>query len=57
MATVEISHIEIMALKKLAIINGALAQSISGQARIEQNALLRVLVEVLARADIAKETA
>ncbi|RWO23314.1 hypothetical protein [Mesorhizobium sp.] len=53
MATIEITPVEVLALKKLALINGALAQSISGQARIEQTALLRVLVDVLARADLA----
>jgi hypothetical protein len=59
MAAVEISFIEMMALKKLALINGALAQSLKDHgARREQNALLSVLVEVVNRADLAntKET-
>lgn len=57
MAAVEISFIEMMALKKLALINGALAQSLKDQgARREQNALLSVLVEVVNRADLANQT-
>lgn len=47
-----------MALKKLALINGALAQSLNdATARREQTALTRVLVDVAARADLANETA
>lgn len=56
MANIEISPIEVLALKKLALINGALAQSISGQARIEQTALLRVLMDVTTRADLANQS-
>lgn len=52
MAAVEISPIEALALKKLAVINGALAKSISGQAAVEQLALTRVLIEVVNRADV-----
>ena len=56
MATVEISFIEMMALKKLAIINGALAESLNNRtARSEQQALLRVLVEVVRRAELDDE--
>lgn len=47
MAMIDISLFELMALKKLAVINGALAKSISGQAAVEQMALTRVLVEVV----------
>lgn len=57
MATIEINPIEILALKKLAVINGALAKSLSGQASREQTALLSVLVEVLNRADLANRMA
>lgn len=53
MALIEITNIEALALKKLALINGALVQMISGQAREEQTALLRVLMAVVARADLA----
>lgn len=54
MATIEVSPIEVLALKKLALINGALAQSLSNQtARREQTALLRVLMDVASRADLA----
>lgn len=57
MAAVEISPIEVLALKKLAVINGALAKSLNNpSARREQNALLSVLMDVTARADLANET-
>jgi hypothetical protein len=51
---IEISRIEILALKKLALINNALAISLRDEpARAEQMALLRVLTDVTARADRA----
>lgn len=53
MASVEISPIEVLALKKLAVINGVLAMSISGAASVEQTALVRVLIEVVNRAEVA----
>lgn len=54
MASVEINSIELMALKKLAIINGALADSLKDQtAAREQRALLLVLIDVVRRADLA----
>lgn len=57
MAGIEITPIEVLALKKLALINGALAQSLrEGVARSEQIALLRVLMDVTTRADIANQT-
>lgn len=56
MATVDITPIEVMALKKLAVINGALAKSISGKASVEQMALTRVLIEVVNRADVDNAT-
>ena len=56
-ATVEISPIELVALKKLALINGALAKSLRDEgARREQTALLRVLMDVTARADLANHS-
>ena len=53
MANIEINPIELLALKKLAVINGALAKSLSGSAAVEQTALLRVLIDVLNRAELA----
>jgi len=55
-AVFEISPIEVLALKKLALVNGALAQSLTSEsARREQTALLRVLMDVTARADLATQ--
>jgi hypothetical protein len=54
---IEISPIEVMALKKLALINGALAKTLSGTAAREQTALLSVLVDVVTRAELANATA
>lgn len=57
MASIEISPIEVLALKKLALINGALAQSLKDAgAKREQTALLLVLMDVAARADLANQT-
>lgn len=57
MAAIEITPVEMLALKKLALINGALAQSLKDAgARREQTALLQVLIDVVARADLANET-
>lgn len=54
---IEISPVEVLALKKLALINHALAQSLRDvSARREQTALLRVLMDVTARADLANRT-
>ncbi|PZU68156.1 MAG: hypothetical protein DI546_20850 [Rhizobium sp.] len=54
---VTISQIELLALKKLALINNALAASLSdATAAREQKALTRVLVDVVSRADIANST-
>lgn len=54
MARIEIDRREILALKKLSLINGALAESLKDHtARREQTALLRVLMDVVARADLA----
>jgi len=56
MSKIEISRVEIMALKKLAIINGALAKSLKEpSAQREQTALLRVLMDVVNRAEQAEK--
>jgi len=53
----KIDRIEVMALKKLAIINGALAKSFKdGTAKREQLALTSVLVDVINRAELENET-
>lgn len=49
----KIEPIELLALKKLAIINGALATSFKDQrAAAEQRALTKVLCDVINRAEI-----
>lgn len=54
--TIKISPVEVLALKKLALINGALAQSLTNsEARREQKALLGVLIDVTGRADLANQ--
>jgi len=56
-AAVEISAIEVLALKKLVLINYALATTLKDQqARMEQMDLLRVLNDITLRADIANHT-
>lgn len=54
---IEITTIELLALKKLSLINGALAKSLTGTAAREQIALLRVLIDVINRADLANAKA
>jgi len=57
MPAVTISAVELMALKKLALVSNALASSLSdATAAREQTALTRVLVDVVSRADIALST-
>ncbi len=54
MATIEISPVEVLALKKLVLVNHALLQTLEGRAsRREQTALLTVLNDITIRADIA----
>lgn len=49
---IEISPVELTSLKKLALVSGALAQSLSDvNAAREQKALTRVLIEVINRAE------
>lgn len=55
-ATIEIEPLELLALKKLAVICGALGKTLTGRAGIEQRALTSVLVGVLHRADVAAST-
>ncbi len=56
-SAIAISPIELMALKKLALISQALATSLSdAMAAREQKALTRVLVDVVSRASIALST-
>lgn len=51
---IEISGVEVLALKKLALINGALADTLKDQtAAREQRALLSVLIDVVRRAELA----
>lgn len=51
---VTIDRIELLALKKLAVINGALAQALKDpSAKREQRELTKVLVDVCVRAEIA----
>lgn len=53
-ARIEIGPVELLALKKLALVNGALVKSInSASARVELAALLGVLMDVVSRADLA----
>lgn len=55
MRKVEISHVELMALKKLALVVRALANSFeSPTAKRETSDLLSVLVDVTSRADLAQ---
>jgi hypothetical protein len=53
---IEISPIELLALKKLALVNGALAKTLGGTAERETSALLSVLIDVISRADLANAT-
>lgn len=56
--TIAIHPIELLALKKLALICTALGQTIRDRrAAVEQRAMTKVLVEVIARADLANATA
>lgn len=53
-----ISAVEILALKKLSLISGALANSLSdATAAREQRTLTRVLLDVVDRAEVANATA
>jgi hypothetical protein len=53
---IEISRIEVLALKKLVLINHALSKSISGMAGIEQLKLTQVLNDITLRADLDNNT-
>ena len=52
--TIEMSELELLVLKKLALINNALGVALSDpRSADEQKALTRVLVDICARADTA----
>jgi hypothetical protein len=51
--SIEIDTIELLALKKLAVICGALAQKLPASAAREQRALTSVLLDVIQRAEIS----
>ena len=53
---VQVAPIELLALKKMAVINDALAKSIRGQAGVEQAALTGVLIDIIRRADLSFAT-
>lgn len=56
-AKIEITPVEVLALKKLGLINHALSQSlVDPSSRREQTALLRVLIDVTTRADLANKS-
>lgn len=56
MATVELSSIEVLALKKLALINQALGMQLSDKrASKEQLALVTVLTDIVRRAESSPE--
>ena len=50
---IEISKLEVLVLKKLVLINHALAKTLSGSAGAEQSALVGVLNDITLRADLA----
>ena len=52
-ATITITPLEVMVLKKLVLINHALAKAISGQAGVKQLTLTQVLNDITLRADLA----
>lgn len=54
---IEISAVEVLVLKKLVLINHALAAKIAEPAASEQKALVRVLNEITLRADADNRTA
>lgn len=56
-ATISISPLELLALKKLVLINDALGRTIKGRAEQEQRALTSILNEIVLRADLANKTA
>lgn len=55
MIALEISRVEVLALKKLAIICGALGKTLNGDAAREQLALTSVLVDVVRRAEAVND--
>ncbi len=56
-ATITLTGVEILALKKLALINGVLAKALANRvAGDEQLALTRVLIDIVNRADLAAKS-
>jgi hypothetical protein len=56
--SIEITPVEVLALKKLVLINAALADTLENEsAKREQTALLAVLNNVVLRADMANRKA
>jgi len=53
---IEISRLEVLVLKKLVLINHALAKTIGGSAGKEQAALVSVLNDITLRADLDNQT-
>jgi hypothetical protein len=53
--SIEIDPLEVMVLKKLVLINHALAKQLSGSAGREQASLVRVLNDITLRADLANQ--
>jgi hypothetical protein len=51
--TISVLGIEIVALKKLALVNHALASRLSGAARLEQEALLKALDDTVRKIEIS----
>ncbi len=53
---IEISHLELMVLKKLVLINAALAQALSDpMAAREQKTMTQAVNEIVLRADLASK--
>lgn len=52
-ATIQIEHIEVVALRKLELVSKALATKLTGMAAKEQQCLAGVLGDVLDRIEIA----
>lgn len=53
---IEISPLEVLVLKKLVLVNHALAQTIKQPAAAEQAALVSVLNDITLRADLDNQT-
>jgi hypothetical protein len=56
-ASIHITPLEVLVLKKLVLINHALGQTLKDNAGREQRALVQVLNDITLRADLANKTA